>query len=347
MTGLEFVKGLVPSGWKRKLHKRVVSSNVRHHSGVKVVELARNEAAVTCLVKNGEFYIRSFIDHYSAMGFRHIFILDNGSTDHTVSIAEQHPNVSIYHSSLEVDKYQGLLKGHLAETAVTGGWCLDVDIDEFFDYPYSNVAPLGQLLEYLNQNHYTAVLTQMLDMFSEAPLSHLTKKQNEDLRETYRFYDLSAVEKTNYRRSPIANQFGQHNVVSNDELAIYHGGVRKTLYGNNCLLSKHSLFVRQPGLELFPHVHFVNQARLADISCALLHYKLTSNAFETASQNQKAFVGISNGYRQFIDVMTNQPDHLIKQNGASELRSIHELVENNFLIVSDEYRKFVNGLPCK
>ena len=347
MATFHFLKRQVPPKWKRKLHERVASLSVRHHSGSKAVRLSSNEAAVTCVVKNGEFYVERFIEHYSQMGFRHIFFLDNGSTDGTISIARKHRNVSVYESILDIDKYQAVLKKHLARISVVGGWCLDADIDEFFDYPFSDVLSLSQFLEYLNKHQYTAVLTQMLDMFSEKPLSYLAKKQEEDLKATYRYYDISAVMKTGYRESEIAVKYGKRNELSNDNLAIYSGGIRKTLYGNNCLLSKHSLFFRGESIELFPHVHFMNRARIADVSCVLLHFKLTSNAYETASQNKEAFLGTSKGYSDFIDLLENRPDYRIKQNGAVELRNVNDLVNNGFLVVSDDYRKHVDALRFK
>ena len=61
----------------------------------------------------------------------------------------------------------------------------DADIDEFFDFPGSDVMELREFLDYLNRNQFTAVMTQLLDMFSDQPLSHLVQKQQEDLKDVY------------------------------------------------------------------------------------------------------------------------------------------------------------------
>jgi hypothetical protein len=139
----------------------------------------------------------------------------------------------------------------------------------------------------------------------------------------------------------MTRHYGQGNTLTSESSALYFGGIRKTLYGNNCLLTKHSLFRTGQNLDLFPHVHFVNNAILADLSCVLLHYKLTSNAYETASQNKDAFLAISKGYRDLIDVLNSKADLRIKQSTASEFRNTGELIENKFLFVSDRYREFV------
>jgi Glycosyl transferase family 2 len=334
-------KLLVPAQSRQKIRKGLVAINVTHLHGPRKIRLSRNEAAVTCVVKNGEFYIEPFIRHYTEMGFRHIFLLDNGSIDQTVSIAKKYDNVSVCQSTLAIQEHQGLFKQFLAQQAVEGGWCLDADIDEFFDYPFSDAIDIGQFLEYLNRNRYTAVVTQLLDMFSDRTLSHLANKQEEDIKEVYQFYDISQVDKMEYGKADIVKRNGGGNKVSNPDTMLCFGGIRKTLYGNNCLLTKHSLFRPGKGLELFPHVHFVNHANLAAVSCVMLHYKLTSNALETAMQNKEGFLKNSKEYGKFIDQLVNNPKYQIKQGTAVKFRKASELVENGFLFMSEEYYEYV------
>ncbi len=56
----------------------------------------------------------------------------------------------------------------IARFGKSGRWCLYVDIDELFDYPYSEVVSLDSFLRYLTSKSYTAVMAHMLDMFPEA-----------------------------------------------------------------------------------------------------------------------------------------------------------------------------------
>lgn len=338
------VKAIVPEKWKRGLRESFLSLRVHHVFGPRQVTLANNEAAVTCVLKNGEFYLDSFVEHYLNMGFRHIFFLDNGSTDKTIELARRHGNVTVYESNLPIESYQTVFKKRLAEMAVPSGWCLDVDIDEYFDYPFSHVASLSKFLEYLNRRNYTAVMTQMLDMFSDRPLAALAHKMDqEDLKEVYRYYDLSEVGKVDYRTAELTRAYAPKNQLSNDNTCLYFGGIRKTLFGNNCLLSKHSLFRTGYGLELFPHVHFVNKARVADVSCVLLHYKLVSNAYENALQNKKAFSFNSRGYSDLLQLIEMKPEQRINTQTALEFHTVDDLVEDNFLFLSNDYRKYVKA----
>jgi glycosyltransferase involved in cell wall biosynthesis len=342
MLPKDLAKLIVPAKYRRKVREYLVSRSVTHLHGPKGVRLAPNEAAVTCVVKNGDFYIERFIEHYTQMGFRHIFFLDNGSTDKTISIAKRYSNVSVCHSRLPIDAHQGFFKKYLAQKSIEGGWCLDADVDEFFDYPFSDVVALGEFLKYLNKNEATAVLIQLLDMFSDQPLSQIAKTtEREPLHHIYRYYDISNVTKTEYRLSDIAAAYGYQNEITNRDTALQFGGIRRTLYGNDCLLTKHSLFSRRKALDVFPHVHFVNNARLSDVSCVVLHYKLAANALDIAIQNKTGFVGNSKGYSDFIHFLTKGSDCQIKRNTSVKLRSVNELVENGFLFISPEYLEYV------
>jgi hypothetical protein len=175
-------------------------------------------------------------------------------------------------------------------------------------------------------------------------VSEVLQSPIQDLKSGYPYCDISAIEKVDYRLTELSQQHGDKNQIAHVSTRLYFGGIRKTLYGNNCLLSKHSLFLPGQGLELFPHVHFVNGARLADVSCVLLHYKFTSNALEIAAQNKARFVTNSAGYTEFIRFLESCPDYSLKQPTAMQFRGSEALVERDFLFMSDRYREHVSAL---
>jgi hypothetical protein len=334
------LKKMVPSKVKLKLQEGYLSMNVNHIYGPRNVQLSKDQAAVTCVLKNGQYYIQSFIEHYLNMGFRHIFFLDNGSSDETISIAKCYDSVSICQSILPISSNQRLFKKYLAERSIRGGWCLDADIDEFFDFPFSDVIGLQGFLDYLNQHRYTAVITQLLDMFSDKPLSYLSSERKEDIKLAYKYYDLTDITKTNYRTSALATKYGNANKVTGNQ-SLYWGGMRKALYGNDCLLTKHSLFFPEAALDLFPHVHFTNKASIADVSGVMLHYKFTSNAMVSALQNQNNFTENSETYGTFIETLQRESNRVIRKDTAREFLSAAELTRYDFLSMSSVYEAYV------
>ena len=340
------LKPLLPQGCRRFLRDRLVRFNVKHLSGPPSVTLSEEDVVVTCLVKNGEFYLEQFIAHYTQLGVRHILLLDNGSTDRTITIARSHPNVSLWSSSLSVGSHQGLLQRFLTRRTQGRGWCVNADIDEFLAYPGSERISLREFIRYLNSRRFTAVVTQMLDMFADQPLSCLYEMKPDVLAEVYRFFDISNITCVPYFDSELTQRFGSRNRLSHPDSTLYYGGVRKPLYGaewyTNCLLTKHSLFRLRSGLTLFDHVHFVDHAHIADVSCALLHYKLVSNVLMTATQNRKNFHHMSAGHNNFLNYLLDHPDRHLTSRTSREWNSASTLVDLGFLFASERFKKYLD-----
>ena len=61
--------------------RKIISFSIRHISGPKEIKASDDELIVLCKVRNGQYFIASFIEHYFALGAKHIVFLDNKS-DH-------------------------------------------------------------------------------------------------------------------------------------------------------------------------------------------------------------------------------------------------------------------------
>src|SRR5262249_9560617 len=137
------------------------------------VPYRKDELLVVCLVRNGERYLDSFVQHYLGLGVRHIVFLDNESTDSTVSLASAYPQVSVYTTDVPFLGNNRLLPRFIGHRfGRRDHWVLCVDIDELFDYPYSDRISLTSLLGYLNSKSYTAMVSYLLDMVSDKPIRY-------------------------------------------------------------------------------------------------------------------------------------------------------------------------------
>ena len=322
-------------GWR-------VHLGVKHLHGPKEIAYAPDELVAVCIVRNGRPYMKSFIDHYLSLGVKHIVFLDNGSDDGTVAFAQEHEHVTVIQSKLPYKNYEGAMIQYLISRFGKNRWSLYVDIDELFDYPYSDVVSLSSLLRYLNEKSYTVVVTQVLDMFPDRALSSRVSQKDEALKEVYRFYDLSNIKKNDYRRGS--------NVVANDDIKRYRDGIRTTLFGVPFALTNHRLIFFDG--EVRPAasgrgLHRVENARLADISCVLYHYKLVDGFREWAarvvreeSYNPELML---RHYRRYLEVVEQNPGIRIRQATARELGSVNDLVDEGFLVVSEEYRKWAEA----
>ena len=85
----------VPANRWRKVH-----TTVEHLYGPEEVSYGVDELIVLCLVRDGRPYLRSFVEHYSSIGVKHLVFLDNGSTDGTVETLKNYDNVTVLRTEL-------------------------------------------------------------------------------------------------------------------------------------------------------------------------------------------------------------------------------------------------------
>src|SRR5262249_23715552 len=114
---------------------------------------------------------------------------------------------------------------------------------------------------------YTAVVAQMLDMFSDVPLYGLESRADDRLSEKYPYYDISAIDKEEYLWSQR----------SNPDIKMHWGGIRKRVFGTINGLTKSPLVLMDGKVKPFITWHHARGARMADISCVLRHYPFVSS----------------------------------------------------------------------
>ncbi len=315
-----------------------------HHSlqlvhGPGEVSYGTDEVVVLVVVRDGRPFVRSFVEHYRSLGAKHLIFLDNGSTDGTVEALKGYEDVTVFRTTLPFKRYGLSMRKYLVERFGRGHWTLNVDVDELFVYPYMDVVDLGALLGYLNERSFTAVVTGVLDMFPEEPLSDVARDEDEPLKEQHRFYDLSEVREEAYES---VGDVG--NVLANPDVPILRGGIRRTLFGMNSLLIKHPLIFLDGGLKPVDlSEHWVGDARLADFTGVLLHYKLLNGLYAAVRREVEVrnYPNRWGKYDRYLKVLEGSPELAIKAETARELENTNDLVGTRFMVLSREYMNFV------
>jgi Glycosyl transferase family 2 len=315
----------------------ILNFNVKHIYGPLKITYDKDELVATSLVRNGEIYIKSFIEHHFKLGIKHIIFLDNGSTDRTIEIAQSYDRVTILQTFCPYSKYETIMKKYLVNRFSRGKWNLFVDIDELFEYPSSNILKLNDFLTYLNRNSYTAVVSQMLDMFSDKKMSDLNDEINNDIRTTYSHYDISHVRDFEYKWGKLENK----------RIKMHVGGIRKALFDTDNGLTKAALVFVDKKVKLFVDFHHVKNANLADITCVLLHYPFTSyfhdKVMEAVKTNRYA-LSASHEYERYWKIIQMDNDFAIMQSTSYKLSNLNELIDKEFLIISEKYTQWINDI---
>ena len=322
---------------------REVEDEVEHLHGPERVRYGRDELVVLILVRNGGAHVASSVEHYRALGARHLVFLDNGSTDGTVETLKGYEDVTVLRTGLPYKQYNIAFKRYLIERFGRDRWTLSVDVDELFDYPFSDVVRIKALLGYLNENAYTAVVSHMLDMFPGRPLREYGPPAEEaGLKDSYRFYDISDV-----RTRPYSEVGEIGNVLGNEEIELLWGGVHRRVFGGSPLLTKHPLVFLDDRLKPMDlSDHWAGNARVADFTGLLLHYKLIDGIHAQVRRevDERRDLNLGGKYDRYSGVLREAPGLLIKNASSRELGSVNDLVGTNLVTVSRRYMKLVDKL---
>lgn len=155
------------------------------------------------------------------------------------------------------------------------------------------------------------------------------------------WYDNSELSKRDYR-----DWMGNKNRLPSDTvpLHLYRGGIRKTTFGVDPWLTKHPLLFKDGGVELsLKTSHACSNARVADVTCVLYHYKFDRRFVEacrTAVQRGN-YWNDSHEYRRYLKRLKQNSRLELKQPTARKLQGVNQLVEEGFLVASAAFYRFI------
>jgi len=123
--------------------------------------------SVICVVRNEEYRIGAFIQHYLSLGVRSIHIIDNQSEDLTAEIAVRWPSVTLWSAtgSFLAAEHGYLWSGALCRRYGIGKWILSLDADEFLSYSNMERKGLGDLQNWLTTKGQSSLAMPVVDMY--------------------------------------------------------------------------------------------------------------------------------------------------------------------------------------
>ncbi len=77
------------------IRPHLLPSKIRHVHGPRHVSNGLEELVVISVVRNGELYIKSFLNHYRTLGVKHFVFLDNQSSDRTLELLCLHNDFTV------------------------------------------------------------------------------------------------------------------------------------------------------------------------------------------------------------------------------------------------------------
>ncbi|MDB6452654.1 glycosyltransferase family 2 protein [Falsirhodobacter sp. 20TX0035] len=153
--------------------------------------IQRGDILLFCTLRNERVRLPFFLDYYRRMGVNHFFFVDNNSDDGSREYLARQDDISVWgtqdsykRAHFGVDWLNGLQRRH-----AHGHWCLTVDVDEFFVYPFCDMRPLRALTDWLESCSIRSMSAMLLDMYPQGPIGARPYREGQDPFEIACWFD--------------------------------------------------------------------------------------------------------------------------------------------------------------
>lgn len=299
-----------------------------------------DEIRLFAIMRNESLRLPHFIVYYKNLGVERFFLIDNNSTDDSVALALKQENVHVFETKENYQNHWFWME-HLLDTYGKGQWCVVVDIDELFSYPYSEHLSLQELRAFLESRNETSIRTFLLDMYSDQSVAAASYRRGGNPLEVLNYFD------TDYRKIPFA--FPDRSTGKSYTFEIFTGGMRDRVFGKSnppSILSKVPFFKNTEGTYLSQGMHAINGATLSDVQGVVFHTKFLSDFITEVEEEceREQHYGNAFYYKIFHKKLKETPDIQFYYEGSVKLESLQQLVELGLMKITPEFEAFAQSV---
>jgi len=231
-----------------------------------------DEIRLFAVVRNEALRLPAWIRHYRRLGIDRFFVVDNESSDGTVPLLLNEPNVHVFRTgeSFHDGRYGRLWIAPLMEEHGEGRWCVVADGDELLAPPHWERVGLREVTALLDAEGSEALPCLLLDLYSDRPLREMVLPPEGDPLELFPYFD------------PDFDAKDARFVEAGETYPFqtWVGSTRRKIFGINPYLSKVGMLKFRPGMVLTSGQHGVVGARLSQVRGVMFHLKFLADFVE-------------------------------------------------------------------
>ncbi|MDJ0933089.1 glycosyltransferase family 2 protein [Breoghania sp.] len=157
-------------------------------------KIAPADVTAVVLCHNEALRLPDFLAHHKAAGVGRFIVIDNSFDDGSAEILDADPSVVRLPSAKPYSSYKSIWRRLVADRYLDGRWCLFIDVDELLIYPGWPEVSLPEYLRDVDKAGFEGLLSIMVDMYPDCPLSELRYEVGSSMIEAAPFFDVG-----NYR----------------------------------------------------------------------------------------------------------------------------------------------------
>jgi len=277
-----------------------------------------------------------FLEYHRRAGVNHFFVVDNGSRDGSTDYLLAQDDVSLFFTKGSyADSECGLLwVNELLDRFADGHWSLTLDADELLVYPACELVALRPLTMYLESVGADALITMLLDMYSDRPIRSTSYAAGRPFLEACPFFDSDS-----------------YSGLPSDPVPV-RGGPRERAFWRDHdwdypspFLVKTPLVKWRRGRVYEASTHQISDIKPAELSGALLHFKFFGDFPARAvleSERKEHFAG-ARQYVTYSHVLGGNPDLTLFHDRSVRYLESLQLVHLGLLRMPEHYRTYVES----
>jgi tetratricopeptide (TPR) repeat protein len=300
------------------------------------------QAVLCCaVVKNEILRLPYFLNFYREKGISRFFFVDNDSTDDTMSLLLEQPDVHVWRSPLSFNRANfgaGWFELLLRRYGVNHWWLI-VDADELLSYPGWENKSIAQLCRELDCKKKKALNAVLLDMYSDLAIRDTHYHAGQNFLDVCPYFDRMFYHHQYADAGPYQNQVG------------FAGGARTRCFGgDNYYLSKVPLLKYDPNLILAGGQHWTNlpKAEIAAERGCLLHFKYFSTFTAYVEEQLSCQEHFGNGfqYRQYAQRLMQEPALTLYDPAQSvKFENSRQLIQFGIMLADDATSQSILNFP--
>lgn len=184
------------SYWLRLRRKRFCARAMRKSRDLAAIQdrtatIGPRDILLFATLRNEMVRLPYFLSYYRNLGVSHFLIVDNASEDGSGDYLASQPDVSLWRtgasykrSRFGMDWMNWLLSRHGHEH-----WCLTVDPDEFFVFPFCDTRTLPALTDWLSASSIRSFGAMLIDMYPKGPVDEAIYRPGQDPFDVASWFD--------------------------------------------------------------------------------------------------------------------------------------------------------------